>query len=129
VRPVEQTIPSLPNGDCLRACIASILEVGIDDLPNPISDRWATEWGEHLQARGLSWVEVSLINCGESWWHLSDEQYWIASVPSLNFPGKFHSVVMRGGELAHDPSLGKKYTSVDHAVIRDMTFLVPVSPN
>lgn len=128
MRPVEQTIPSPPHGDCFRACIASILEVGIDDLPNPISDDWAKEWGEHLETRGLSLVEIVLTERG-CWWHIANEQYWIASVPSLNYPDKFHSVVMRGGELAHDPSLGEKYTSVDHAVIRDMTFLVPVSLN
>lgn len=125
---VRQTIPAPPHGDCLRACIASLLEAPINVLPNPISEKWAEEWGEFLEGMGFSYIEIDLTDCGQCWWHLADDQYWIASVPSLNHEGYLHSVVMRGGALAHDPSLGQTYTEVPLDIIKEMTFLVPRSP-
>lgn len=95
-------VPPELRGDCFRACVASILNEPIESLPNPHDD-WDAGWFKAMRKRGLQMVEANI----EHWY---PDGYWIAGLPSLNLPGCMHAVVMRGGELIHDPSLGKKYT-------------------
>jgi hypothetical protein len=126
--PVRQTIGGPPNGDCFAACVASVLELPLSEVPNPVGERWREQWGDWLEGRGLSYVDVDLAWGGGAWWRVAPGQLWIATVPSLNHEGLHHSVVMRGFELAHDPSLAERYEAVPTSIVTDMQFLVPLDP-
>jgi len=98
------------SDNCLQTCLASILDVPIDEAPDtvrmPPYRRWTdqkwraiTEWAG-MRGRKAVFTDASsrrrvraLEESGE---------YYIATGPSGN--GEFHCVVMRHGEIVHDPS-------------------------
>lgn len=96
----KQKICNTKQGDCLRACIATILQIPIETLPNFHSKRHFLDWIKLLSKLGIE------IRYSKSCWI---EGYWIASVPSKNFKGIMHSIVMKGQEVFFDPSPKKKY--------------------
>ena len=103
MKPQKQKICSENNGDCFRACVASMLELPNDDnLPNPHGDAWLTEWLKWFGGIGLrlSWHHKSIWRDG----------FWIASVQSKNFENTTHAIIMRGLHVFFDPSLGEKYS-------------------
>jgi hypothetical protein len=56
-----QTNTSPINGDCFRTCIAALLNMRSEDLPNFCGDyptSWFTELDIWLRARGLRFVEI-----------------------------------------------------------------------
>lgn len=98
MRPVDQRIQDNVNGDCLAACIASILEVSIDDVPPIIVSEhgtWMTEIATWLAARGYALVYVANIP------PLSPKGYHIAS------DGE-HACVALDGVIVHDPHVLKQ---------------------
>ncbi len=54
VIPVTQTLLSPPDGNCFAACVASILELPIDAVPNYHSDDWFECWQEWLYPYNLA---------------------------------------------------------------------------
>jgi hypothetical protein len=116
-RVVGSGIDGEPMGDCLRACVASIFELPIDQVPHfAEAESWFSAMCDWLRPMGLV-VEIQSYG-GESRdlpkrYHSG---WWIASVESENIPGCTHAVVMRGMyndyagddgkwyEVAHDPS-------------------------
>ena len=50
------------KGDCFRACVASIMELPIDALPNfcSLPPDWWERFGQWLRERGWACVEVQL---------------------------------------------------------------------
>lgn len=119
MKPVDQTrcnagdsLTEAP-GNCWAACIASILEVPLDDLPDE-----ATYWkpGQHqaksyipyekamfawLRERGLLLVEIKLPDVffrGGEW-----DVYCILAGPSPRNPEVTHAVVGQGTRIVHDP--------------------------
>jgi hypothetical protein len=48
--PVEQTILAPPLGNCYAACIASVLECSLDEVPQPREDKGGTPegWEQYL---------------------------------------------------------------------------------
>jgi hypothetical protein len=130
VKPVDQTVldgdGGMP-GNCLAACIASLLECAIEDVPQPTAEEHADPYWTAYNARLDAWLaarglyrlriygdaDVEAIPAGA---------YWIAS--GLSPRDKHHATVWRGGELAHDPHPSR-------AGILDIVaryFLVPISP-
>lgn len=59
MKPVDQTQFGWPHGNCFMACVASIMEVGLDDLPDlyePTKDDKAHWWNVFMDAiRGYGW--------------------------------------------------------------------------
>lgn len=137
MKPVEQTIPTAPRGDCFRACIASILELPIEWCPNPHDpeEHWWDAWNTWLRDRGFELVEWDVGTKGV---YANLSGYWIATVPSLNSSASAdtnlgrHCIVMYGNKIAHDPSLGKKRTDRDWKESDQFfaaTLLVPLDPS
>lgn len=106
MKPVTQRVISNRNGDCHAACIASLLELPIeampdffaDDPPSPYKRR--TEW---LQARGLQEAYFLVGSFPPPY------GYAILSVKSAVFPGLTHAVVWDGegsewGRIVHNPN-------------------------
>lgn len=110
--PQKQKICSKTKGDCFRACIASILEMDIDSLPNPKSEMWLMEWRSWFQERGmrLDWDHEKI-------WR---EGYWIASVPSKNYKDVYHAIVMKDHWVEFDPSTKKRYRKGNNMLRKDL---------
>ncbi len=99
----KQLVSSKESGDCHRACVTSILEIPNDPelLPDASAKHWYVLYHKFLRQFGLEMVYDEL-----SFWRSG---YWIASVPSLNYPDTWHSIVMKGSDVAFDPSTKKRY--------------------
>lgn len=103
MKPVHQTQfvpkPGDPKttGNCMAACVASLLEMDLDDVPNFAAnpkDTWWMDFQEWLYHRG--WVAVVLD--GDYPW----PGYSAASGQSPRGDFK-HLVIHLNGKLAHDP--------------------------
>lgn len=133
MKPVKQTIGAPPNGNCFAACVASILEVPLTGVINPRGEDYQDKWRQWFAKKGLTWVEVDVEALrigrgGYTHFIVHKDHHWIAAVPSLNYTNddgshKWHSVVMKGDELAHDPSTESIYESVSLDDVRDASFL------
>lgn len=151
--------PQTP-GDCVRACIASILERPLLDVPHFVAGEVKNDNGQTLDwYSGLNlWLEregyacramhrsfFKQLDCQMAWrqeidraglysphnmlwmydardappWHPG---FWIASVISENFEGTTHAIVMRGCEVAHDPSPRPRRTPYQY--VGEMRFVV-----
>jgi hypothetical protein len=95
VQPVDQTSYGILDGNCFSACIASILEVPLGDVPYFWGPRqaWFARW---LAGQGLA---VALYPRGVHvpW------GYSIAGGPSARFAGRMHACVALDGVVVHDP--------------------------
>lgn len=90
-------------GDCFRACMATVLQLPPDVLPNDHSPAWHSIWASFLRQFGLSLMFGS--NKDAIW----VDGYWIASVKSINYKEVTHAIVMDGTAVYHDPSTKKRY--------------------
>lgn len=112
--PVKQEFVG-PNviGDCLRACTASLLDLALSEVPHFLAEHpgisddpakmpnWYTPWEnyviEHGYAPSIVWGPFSktpkLLG------------YYFAAGPAQREDGRIgqHVVIMRDGELFHDP--------------------------
>lgn len=97
-------------GDCFRACMATILDLPIDVLPNDHSPAFYSVWTAFLRQFGLSFI---FMGRKDPLWR---DGYWIASVKSKNFEGGVHAIVMYDSDkVFFDPSPAlrfKKNTSL-----------------
>ena len=109
MKPVAQTILTVPGGDCFRACIASIFELPIEALPNPQDPElaetpmgsaagWWIEWQSWLAKRNLTMY---------TWEHTPGgwipQGYALLAADSPRGPW-LHSVVCHDGKIVWDPS-------------------------
>lgn len=83
------------DGNCLTACLASVLEVELDDIPEVPQERWWQRMEEALFSRGRLPVWISLETVPKV---LS-----LGSVQSPRLEGELHSVVVRNGITVWDP--------------------------
>lgn len=102
--PVEQTKISSPTvkGNCFAACIASILEIPIEDafeIWDYGEDNWHDELHSWLFKRGLTMCTVSVLDPGV---------YAIAAGASPRGVSGGHSVIWKDGECVHDPHPSKE---------------------
>jgi hypothetical protein len=103
MKPVLQVNLGPPDGDCHRACIASILEQPLEDIPNFIED---DRWWDRLNA----WL-INRHNCyllhfeSDRFFDETHIGYVIANGPSPRGPF-LHSTVYFRNSLAHDPYPG-----------------------
>lgn len=92
------------RGNCWEACLASILEVKLEDIGNFHSDAPEYDWWaacqNSLEDLGVTAVEIER--------HYSPRCFWIATVPSVKLRFSWggsmaHSIVMKGEAVAWDP--------------------------
>ena len=92
-------------GDCLRACLASVLDLELREVPHIAralwpsddDDAWNAATNEFLATRGLYFVPL-----GVGYRHLL-RGYCLAVGPSPRYPEVHHVVVYKDGEFWHDP--------------------------
>ncbi len=92
------------GGNCLAACVASILEISIEVLPDFHAIHASGEsWWNALvwTLRGRGWEVVLMAHCADL---VAPPGYHIAggTTDRTEVPGG-HYVVCLDGELAHDP--------------------------
>jgi len=112
--PVTQTkaggadVPPEERGDCMAAAIASILELPIERVQIPHRDD--EHWMDTVQ-RVLRPLGYAMVMANSDFW---PDSYWLAGVTSLNSTYAdgvplLHMIVMKRGQVAHDPSPGRRY--------------------
>ena len=99
--PQKQRIFGGGKGDCMRACILSILEVPFNDSIPSVT--------EHGPTACEKWLAQFGLRLGYDQTAIWRESYWIASVKSKNIEDGLHAIVMKGHKVAFDPSTKKRY--------------------
>ena len=104
MKPVMQTRFGAEDGNCYTACLASVLEIALEDLPSfrarpgesepEIGLRWNTAHQEWMGSRGLRQI---VVRCA------SDLGDAIVIAGGKGPRGLPHSVVWQGGRCIHDP--------------------------
>lgn len=95
MKPVYQTILDGQDGDCMAACIASLLELPIDQVPNPHTTTWWDDWQAWLKQRGLYLVEAIGADWMPPGWGIL-----VGTSPRGDWQ---HACVALNGEIVHDP--------------------------
>ena len=127
--------PPVSFGDCHRACLASLLDLDRDTVPNfgehyDDNARFQLETHKWLATQGLDYIDIAfndtLENVLLTMKGLNPNAYYILGGTSRNGTG--HSVIGRGGEIVWDPATGADHSIVD--VMSDgmywITYLVPL---
>jgi len=112
MKPIDQRIISPENGDCFKCCIASLLELDYEDVPNFIEfgrGKWYEKTYYFLQEHGydlhgLSQHQATKPTLEE---YKGVDGFIIARGPSLRYEGSTHAVIYKKGELVHDPHPSK----------------------
>lgn len=112
MKPVFQTIVDKRRGDCMRATVASLLELEIEQVPHFILfDKYFDIFWAFIRSLGYDYN-----GCG----YLNSESSVVPKMPKLedSIDGYFYAVV---------PS--KTFSDITHAVVMDMTGMVVHDPN
>ena len=115
----HQLITDPVIGDCFRACMATLLQLPPQVLPNDFSPAWHPNWQNYLKQFGLALSPQNRPD--QPIWYSSP---WIASVKSLNFEGGVHAILMHeDGRVLHDPSNKKRYKTGSYISVKDNIIL------
>lgn len=90
------------QGNCFSTCIASILELPLEDVPHFCDfDDWFTVTNDWLRERGLSYIEMPypIDNWGSEL--VAGLGYHLIHGPAKR--GFLHSCVGYAGKIVHDP--------------------------
>ena len=111
MKPVFQTTFGEGNGNCHQAALASVLEMDLDEVPHfMVMENCWEEMGAWLSKLGFGYFYMDYpdedIFIYTSGMHTFNNAFIIASVKTET--GSMHSIVMRNGEVVHDPLNYKK---------------------
>jgi hypothetical protein len=95
MRPVDQTTFGINDGNCFTACLASILEIPLEEVPSFVGAYW-DDFLPWLADRGLS---ATLYRSDV----YVPPGYAIAGGRSKRFAGRMHACVAYNGMVIHDP--------------------------
>lgn len=131
MKPVYQTIfggsdrPIEEWGNCVAACIASILELPLDCVPDNRDENksWYIEMEQWLNEKGLGLVIVPYEPTKETF---PENAYIMAATKSttLKNPDDGHLVVIYNGQIVHDPNPKAESTGE----VEELWFLIPLDP-
>jgi hypothetical protein len=102
----QQTVFGDKKGNCFATCIACILELPVEEVPNFCGDHWTDdgEWfrqtNKWLAPLGLRYIEFQYGDWVTHYHGVPDVDV-IVSGPGPR--GCDHAVIWRAGELVHDP--------------------------
>ena len=124
MKKVDQTVFTVPGGNCFSACVASLLELPIDAVPYFMGDApagepfaWFDGFLDWLRGFGLWAIPLPV---GNGW-----EPEGLCILSGKSPRGSFyHSVVARGLEVVHDPHPSRAGL-LSHV---DAIVLVPIEP-
>jgi hypothetical protein len=125
--PVDQTTFGHPGGNCFSACVASLLELPISEVPYFMDESgdnlpWVKQLNDWLAPRGYYSMHFVVNETNREAY--DRENLWPAGFYILcgKSPRGDHAVVARGKDVVHDPHPGRDFilSSVDA-----FTLLVP----
>lgn len=128
MKPVKQLIHNgEPNGDCFRACVASILERPVESIPNYTvqsqndEEFWAlnNKWAKMF---GYQYVTIYLK---ESDRHIIKDILCIAAAKSPRREDQYHAVLWLN-KMIFDPHPSNDFLAVEPT---EFTLLVPFDIN
>lgn len=95
-------------GDCVRACIASILEMEMKDVPHFLAtEDWLKSSAEWLKTHDLIMMTIPAQTWDFKAWlaaaKVPGNVYYIIEDQSPRFPDELHAVVGCNGEQVYDP--------------------------
>ncbi len=115
MREQKQRIVSNVIGDCFPACMATLLDLPLEVLPNDHSEYWFFIWERFLEQFGL---KIDYHSAKGAIW---SQHPWIASVKSKNYENGSHAIIMHnGGDVLFDPSTKKVYRKGQHLLGKDV---------
>lgn len=115
--PIYQTNTSVPGGNCFQACVASIFELPLDEVPFFLDgaagdSRWTQEQWDAVR-------EFAQVHGKTALWIDDEEPEGVKKLETSNLyyiaigPGSVsqfgHCVVMQAGEFIHDPTPSGKF--------------------
>lgn len=116
MKPVDQTKFGYPEGNCFSACVASLLELDLSEVPFFMGrEDWWEAFARWLYPRGLYPLHFPMRVDG-----LGPPGLYIAGGASPRDPQYMHAVVARGREIVHDPNPSR----LGLVSIEDVTLLV-----
>lgn len=110
MKPVKQTIMHDPDsgkyGDCQRACVASLLELPIEDVPHfgegdPSVHEFYKRINKFLRLRGLSFIDTYAVDFSSKFYDGKCDVYHMIYGKTVR--GFQHAVVAMNGKIVHDP--------------------------
>ena len=112
--------------DCHMACVASILEVPLERMPQIDPDKdaldWHEEWQEWFAKQGLVSYDIEFK---DSWKKVKG--YTIGCVDSQKQIGRHHSIVCLNGRPVFDPMESNERT-YEPEDVEVHTLIVPINP-
>lgn len=119
------------NGDCFRACVASVMERAVEDVPHFCSKENESSWWDilvdWLDLEGWACVLVEAKNDADEpfrWPYFPNSVYYLAG--GMSPRGFLHSVVYRDCKMVHDPHPSRD--GIDPKTVHDLIFLFPKQP-
>jgi hypothetical protein len=98
MKPVEQTYLTYPDGNCFAACVASVLELPLEAVPDFKGEGWLDRWQEWLAKHNLTFVNFHIDPADE--WRPPGYSLLAADSPRGAW---LHSVVCHNGTIVFDP--------------------------
>jgi hypothetical protein len=99
MKPIHQTQFGSKHGNCLQACVASVLEMPLERVPHfVLFDDWIGEFDSFLARFGLTSLTLDAHQVNE--WKPVGFHLIGGKSPRGDF---WHSVVGHNGEMVHDP--------------------------
>ncbi len=92
--PVDQTAFGFPDGNCMSAAVASVLERPIETVPHFGDVGWQQHLGDWLAPGGI----IPVVS--EGW---PDDYNGYGVGLGMGPRGLQHAVVVENGQLVHDP--------------------------
>lgn len=98
------------HGNCLAACVASIFEIPIDQVPawEEMGEEWSDSFLQFIEESGYEYEGSYVVN-GGTWgdmlqWSAGVDGYFIVGGKSpRSYVQRGHAVIYRNGEMVHDP--------------------------
>ncbi len=106
--PIEQTILNLKNGDCMRACMASIFELPLKKVTNFMKagpDKFSFHLDAWLNKRGLHSFDLTWDSPEDVEWGVVLKDTYVISCGDSprGKNGEQHACVYYNGKMVHDP--------------------------
>lgn len=104
MKPVYQTIFGKPHGNCLQACVASLFELELDQVPNFMTFKsdWWDQLVEFCKPRGVYPLHVRFPEVEDTCQNLHG--IYFAAVETQR--GLLHETIWKDGVMIHDPYPG-----------------------
>ena len=110
------------GGDCMRACVASLFNIALSEVPDLSDHGWQTELREWARPRGYGFVTIECPNEDVFRDSFSDGFLIVAGQSARD---RLHAVIYKDGKLWHDPHPAS--TGIDR--VRQVDFFYPLLPS